>query len=76
MAAYLTTVYLTQIMQYRMFENSYHRKDAEGIGGDVDVYMGGLRRTTKNLKKDSLCHGQIRTRHHQHISLQQELLSE
>jgi len=52
------------------------QKDAKGIGGDADIYMGGLRRTTNNPKKDSLCHGRIRTRHHQHISLQQELLLE
>ena len=76
MAAYLTTVYSTQIMQHRTFENSYYRNDAEGIGGDADIYAGGLRRTKKNLKKDSLCHGRIRTRYHQHISLQQASLLE
>jgi len=76
MAAYLTTVYSTQIMQHRTFENSYYRNDAEGIGGDADIYVGGLRRTKKNLKKDSLCHGRIRTRYHQHISLQQASLLE
>jgi len=41
MAAYLTTTYLTQFMQHRMFENSHYRNDAEGIGGDADIYMGG-----------------------------------
>ena len=27
-------------MQHRMFENSHYRNDAEGIGGDADIYMG------------------------------------
>ena len=59
-----------------MFEKSHYRNDEEGIGVDADIYVGGLRRTTKNLKKDSLFHGRIRTRHHQHFSLQQALLVE
>jgi len=52
MAAYLTTVYLQQIIQHRMCENSHYRKDVEGIGGDTDIYLGGTETQNEEPQKE------------------------